>query len=269
MASLSFLTRSFAFSLLAASLFALLPRPALAAADDDKAEAKDEDEPKDEAKDENDDGKGGKDDEKSEAKGDGAKGDDDEAKDDDEAEDFGHMGQFGIRAGLVGGLRMVLRYDDSPYCAEPDPLKAANNQRKFCGHMAPFAVDLGLSFALLDFLEPFAWARLGLGAEEQTDTNPVRIFGAGLRLYMTSDAMFKIFIEPAVALEFEKGRGTQAWQANAPQYRRDFVFHLAAGPQVDFHKNFGAFFTGGVTVGIVRAIHSSLELALGVQGRFP
>ena len=96
-----------------------------------------------------------------------------------------------------------------------------------------------------------------------------RIIGVGTRLYMTSDAMFKIFIEPAVAFEFEEGRGTPAWQTNNPEYSQDFVFHLAAGPQIDFHKNFGAFITGGVTTGVVRSLHSSLELAGGFQGRLP
>ena len=183
--------------------------------------------------------------------------------------DFGHMGQFGLRASLVGGFRMIFRYDDSPYCAEPDPLKAVNNQRKVCGHAAPFALDLAASFALLNFFEPFAWVRLGLGAEAETDTEPVVILGVGARLYMTSEAMFKVFIEPAVAYEMEGGRGTPAWQANEPEYSRDIVFHLAAGPQVDFNKNVGAYLTAGVTTGVIRAIHNSLDLALGVQGRFP
>jgi hypothetical protein len=184
-------------------------------------------------------------------------------------EDMGHMGQFGVRAGLVGGYRMVLRYDTSPYCATPDRLKQPKDQRKFCGHGAPLAVDLGLSFALLDFFEPFAWARLGLGAERQTDTKPVIILGAGARLYMTSDSMVKVFIEPAVALELEGGRGTVSWQRSDIEYSQDLVFHLAAGPQIDFHRNVGVYLTAGVTTGVIRALHNSLDLAGGVQGRFP
>lgn len=186
---------------------------------------------------------------------------------DDDA--FGHMGQVGLRAGLVLGYRMVLRYDGSPYCAAPDPLKSAKDQRKFCGHGAPPAADFGLSFGLLDFFEPFLWARLGFAAETQTDTKPLVVVGVGARLYTMSDAAFKIFVEPAVALEFEDGRRSQAWQANSPAYERDLVFHLAAGPQLDFSRHFGAFVTGGVTTGVVRAVHTSLDLQLGVQGRYP
>ena len=54
-----------------------------------------------------------------------ADGDDDAepAKQSDADADFGHRGQFGIRAGLAGGYRMVLRYDSSPYCATPEELE--------------------------------------------------------------------------------------------------------------------------------------------------
>jgi len=186
-----------------------------------------------------------------------------------EPQSFGHGGQFGLRAGMVLGYRMVLRYDSSPYCAEPKPAKQPKDQQKFCGYPAPLSVDLGLSFGVFDFLEPFAWARFGLSADTHSDTNPLILIGAGVRVYTMSDAAFKIFIEPAVALELEEGRGTAAWQTNSPVYKKDFVFHLAAGPQIDFHPNFGAYVTGGVSMGVVRALASSLDLNIGIQGRYP
>lgn len=186
-----------------------------------------------------------------------------------EPETFGHGGQFGLRAGIVLGYRMVLRYDSSPYCAEPKPAKQPKDQQKFCGYPAPLSVDLGLSFGVFDFLEPFAWARFGLSADTHSDTNPLILVGAGVRIYTMSDAAFKIFIEPAVALELEEGRGTAAWQTNTPVYKKDFVFHVAAGPQIDFHPNFGAYVTGGVSMGVVRALASSLDLNIGIQGRYP
>jgi hypothetical protein len=182
---------------------------------------------------------------------------------------FGHLGQVGLRAGLVAGFRMVLRYDDSPFCREPDLAKPVDKQQKFCGHVAPLAADLGLSFGVLDFLEPFLWARLGLSAEEETDTKPLIVLGAGVRLYTMSDAAFKIFIEPAVAWELEGGRGTALWQLNDPQYDKDLFFHLAAGPQLDFSRHVGAYLTAGVSAGVMRALGSSLDLNLGIQGRYP
>lgn len=184
-------------------------------------------------------------------------------------EAFGHQGQLGLRVGLVAGYRMVLRYDDSPYCRTPDPGKAPNDQAKFCGHGAPFALNAALSFALFDFLEPFAWGRFGLQSEPETDTEPVLMFGVGTRVYTMSDAPFKIFIEPAIGLELEKGRGTPAWQLNDPEYSEDIVLHLAAGPSFDFSRHVGAYLTAGITTGILRALHNSLDVELGVQGRYP
>jgi hypothetical protein len=216
-----------------------------------------------------------------EAKGDDsdAAGGDEKAKSDSDAaakadakpkpEAFGHAGQFGLRAGIVLGYRMVVRYDSSPYCAEPNPAKQPKDQQKFCGYPAPASVDFGLSFGVADFVEPFAWARFGLADDTHSDTNPLILIGAGVRLYTMSDAAFKIFVEPAVALELESGLGTAAWQTNDPVYKKDFVFHLAAGPQFDFHPNFGAYVTGGVSMGVVRALASSLDLNIGIQGRLP
>ena len=54
------------------------------------------------------------------------------------------------------------------------------------------------------------------------------ILGVGARLYMTSADMVKVFIEPAVAYEFEGGRGTPAWQHPDIEYSKDLVFHHAA-----------------------------------------
>ncbi len=186
------------------------------------------------------------------------------------ADPFGHGGQFGLRAGLVVGYRMVFRYSDtSPYCTAPNTSKAVADQQKFCGYGAPLAADVGLSFGVADFLEPFVWARFGLAADKSSDTNPLVLVGAGVRLYTMSDAAFKIFIEPAVALEFESARGTPAWQTNDPKYGTDFVFHLAAGPQLDLHPNFGLYVTGGLSVSVLRSLASSLDLNFGLQGRYP
>jgi len=184
---------------------------------------------------------------------------------------FAHHGQFGLRVGLVGGYNMVFRYDDSPLCAPYDTKKSLADQQKFCGHAAPLAIDIAASFAVLDFLEPYIFTRLGLSGETQTDTLPVKIVGAGTRIYTMSDSAFKIFIDPAVALEFEGGAGTVHLPGSGynPQYKNDLLFHLAAGPQFDFARYVGAFVDAGLTTGILRGIHTTLELQGGVQARFP
>jgi hypothetical protein len=191
-----------------------------------------------------------------------AKQDGADAKSEPEDDDLGHGGQFALRAALVLGYRMVFRYDDSPLCREYDLSKTPDDQAKFCGHGAPLALDLGLSFAPLDFIEPYLWARFGLAEEKETRTAPVVILGAGARIYTMSDSAFKIYVEPAVGVELENGSVTGS------EYKKDFVFHLAAGPQLDVAPNFGLFVDGGLTLGILRSLHSSLELKAGLQARF-
>jgi hypothetical protein len=188
---------------------------------------------------------------------------------------YGHGGQFGLRAGIVGGYRMIFRYDQSPFCTVPDLSKTdgAKGQQKFCGHGAPMAVDLAASFTLLGPVEPFLWGRFGFVGEGRTDTQPLILAGVGVRLYTMSDSAFKIFIEPAMALEFDKGMNSQRFLVYAPgfkgDYKTDLIFHLAIGPQYDLARGVGIFLHGGLTVGVMRYIQATLELVGGVQVRFP
>ena len=178
---------------------------------------------------------------------------------------FGHGGQFGLRAGLVGGYNMIFRYDQSPLCA-PAEMKADKDQKKVCGHGAPLAFDLAASYALLDFVEPYVFLRLGLKGESQTHTLPLKVLGVGARVYTMSDSAFKIFIEPAMAWELEAGDSgaKPTWQ-----YKKDLLIHLAAGPQLDFSRYAGVFIDAGLTTGILRSLHTELELQAGLQARFP
>jgi hypothetical protein len=72
-----------------------------------------------------------------------------------------------------------------------------------------------------------------------------------------------------VAYEFEGGGSDPAYQFNGVQYKKDLVFHLGAGPQIDVAKFVGFYAHAGLTTGILRSIHSELELEGGVQTRFP
>lgn len=186
-----------------------------------------------------------------------------------EAPSYGHGRQFGLRAGLTGGYRMVFRYASSPYCSAPDPAKSEKDQQKFCGFSAPLALDLAASFAILDGIEPFLWGRFGLQEEPKTDTKPQFLVGAGARIYTMSDSAFKIFLEPAIGYELEGSRGTLRAPFDTKDYKQDFVFHLAAGPEYDFSKYAGVYLDAGLTTGIVRAINSTMELTVGLQLRAP
>lgn len=181
-----------------------------------------------------------------------------------EEEAFGHGGQVGLRVGLVAGYRMILRYEDSPLCTELDPSKG-EDQQKFCGHAAPLALNAALSYGVADWLEPFAFGRFGLAAEEEAYTKPVLMFGAGVRVYTMSDSAFKIFIEPALGLSFEDGEDVNG---DTVDFDTDIAIHLAAGPTLDFSRNVGLYLTGGLTTTILRALATSLEAELGVQGRY-
>lgn len=205
-----------------------------------------------------------------------------DAQSSEDPQEFGHGGQFGIRVGATWGYRMVFRYPDSPFCAEPDTEKAVEDQQQFCGHSGPWALDAAISYGVFDSIEPYLWGRFGLSGEAQTNTQPVVIIGAGARIYTMSDSAFKIFVEPAVGLELEDGAGNELYNPAAPggweppdasdyhpEYKRDLIFHLAAGPHWDFARQFGAYVTGGITVGTLRYIHAAMEVNFGVQLRLP
>jgi hypothetical protein len=186
-------------------------------------------------------------------------------------ERFGHGMQFGLRANIVGGYRMIFRYDKSPFCHTPKGV-VDKDEQKFCGNAAPMAIDVALSFAIVDFAEPYVWARFGLGGEASTNTEAVMAFGAGARIYTMSDSKFKIFVEPAVGVEVEGGAGNAAWRfdnMSTPDYKTDFLFHLGVGPQYDFARAFGIYAAAGMTTGVLRYIHTELELSVGAQVRVP
>jgi hypothetical protein len=186
-------------------------------------------------------------------------------------EKFGHRFQFGLRTGIVGGYRMIFRYDKSPFCHTPKGI-ADKDEQKFCGNVAPMALDVAASFAVVDFAEPYLWARFGLGGEASTNTQALKAFGVGARIYTMSDSKLKVFVEPAVGLEVEGGAGNPQWAFDngaTPEYKKDVLFHLAVGPQYDFARAFGAYFNAGMTTGVLRYIHTELELSLGVQVRVP
>lgn len=168
---------------------------------------------------------------------------------------------------------MLVRYNESPFCAEPDPKKLDKDQQKFCGSGSPLALDLALSFALFDSIEPFVWGRLGLTSDDESDTKPLRVIGAGARVYTLSESRFKIFVEPALGVELEGGAGSPAWQPKDPktslEYKKDLLIHVAVGPQYDFARYIGIYANAGMTAGMLRSLHSTLELSAGLQLRAP
>jgi hypothetical protein len=215
--------------------------------------------------------------EKREAKGPEGEDEAEEARRDDresgEDDTYGHGMQVGIRGGFVLGYKMSFRYDNSPFCTRPDPEKADNKEQKVCGFGAPPAAEVALSFAPFDSVEPYVFGRFGLSGEAETNTRPLKLFGVGARIYTNADSRFKIFVEPALAYEFEVGSGNPEWNPTVgtyrTEYKKDMVFHVGIGPQYDFAKAFGLFLNLGIDVGVLRSISATLLGNIGAQIRFP
>jgi|GEM_PF-1195391 len=181
-------------------------------------------------------------------------------------DDFTHGFRFGLRMGVVGGLRMVFRYSgDSAFCKQPE--KDPGEAQKFCGHQAPYGLESALSFAVTDSIEPFLWGRFGLSGELETNTKPVRMLGIGTRIYSMQDSRLKIFFEPAVAWETEGGGNQPGYEKF--DYPKELALHLGGGLQVELHEYVGVFLDAGMTTGVIRSLNSNLEVQVGLQGRTP
>jgi hypothetical protein len=182
-----------------------------------------------------------------------------------------HQGQISLRAGILFGYQMAFRYEKSPLCTNYDSDKQVDDQQKVCGFGSGPATEIALGFAPLGGIEPYVFGRFGFSKETNTDTNPLKMAGAGARIYTLHDSPLKLFLEPAVGLSFENSAGNPKWSPPGlnPAYKTDFVFHLGIGPQYDFARYVGVFASGNVDVGILRALTATLNLQFGVQARFP
>lgn len=176
-------------------------------------------------------------------------------------------GQIGLRLGVVGGYRMMFRYDPSPFCT---PQGSESDEACFYG--APWATEFALSYSVTNTLELFVWSRLGLGREPETDTDALRALGAGIRVLSSHDTPLKMFVQPLVALSFEGGGRDPAWRSRGgvqADYRSDLLFHISLGPQYDFNRHLGVYGGVGMTAGTLRALSATVEGSLGLQVRYP
>lgn len=178
------------------------------------------------------------------------------------AHTYGHAGQFGLRAQLAFGYEILIRYDDSPPC----DIDGDGGDEKVCAYNTAPSLDLSLSYAFFDSLEPYVWLRLGLSEHAESQTEANRWFGAGLRLYTMADSRLKLFFEPGLALELEGGLPNAPAGAN---YGTDYVGHLHFGLQYDVLKHLGLYASVGPNVGFVRTLSTELEAAFGLQARAP
>ena len=99
-----------------------------------------------------------------------------EKKAEDGSKGTSHQGQFSLRLAGVAAYRVVMRYDESPLCAAPEP---DGEPKKFCGFGAPMGLDTALGYAPLSGVEPFLWGRFGFASESKTHTAPLLVFRRG------------------------------------------------------------------------------------------
>ncbi len=171
-----------------------------------------------------------------------------------------HAGTGGLRVGFVLPYSVMFRYDDSPPC------EVHGSETNVCGHAAPLALDLALSYGLTPRVEPYLWTRLGLGGDSYSRTAPLTVLGLGTRFY-TSEHNFQLYLDLAAGLRLEGARS--AADALLGNYDTDILTHLHFGGQYNFSRNLGAFIQVGPGVSVVRAIEAQFEAGLGIQARWP
>jgi hypothetical protein len=174
--------------------------------------------------------------------------------------------QLGARAGISVPYKILARFESSPPC-EQEATNDEEEERKVCAIASPPSLDLALSFAPIDAIEPYLWLRMGLSDETETNTKALRVFGAGLRVYTMSDSMLKLFFEPALGVETE-GAIDPDLTPDA-KYPTDFFVHLNFGAQLDVMRYAGIYLALGPNVSFVRAIATTLEANAGLQLRLP
>ena len=193
----------------------------------------------------------------------------------DEPTDWGHQLQVGFRAAYLAGFVVDFRYQDtSPYCVTQKG-GIPDQERKSCGFMGPGAIDAAISIGLTDSLEPYLWGRFGLADTDQTNTTAIKLVGVGLRVYSMAESRFKIFVEPAVGVDFS-GQGDQRnfidFEKVVPpkmNYETDLVIRLGFGPQFEIWRFLGLYAEAGATMGVLRSFQMTLDFGGGIQIRTP
>lgn len=189
----------------------------------------------------------------------------------DEPTDWGHGLQISLRAAYFGGYVMDVRYaDSSPYCVTTAG-GTPNQDTRTCGFLGPGFIDAALGMALTDSLEPYLWGRFGMSDTAQTNSQAVRLVGAGLRFYAMPESRFKIFLGPAIGVNLAGEANEPNFQGpySGQNYQPDVMLNLNVGPQFELFRMLGIYGQVGATMGFVRSFTISAEFGAGLQLRTP
>ncbi len=171
-----------------------------------------------------------------------------------EGADISHRRQFGASLHLGTGLRAISPYEGE-YCGTGESV---------CVARTPVALDLGLSYGVLDSLELLLELRLGLerdfGASDNLDGPRIIAFSPGFRYYFSEAKSLKVFSSFQFSID-----ATDYAQAGGT----DFAVKNTNGLLYDLDKRVGLYGFFGEIIGWDRWLRIEIEAGLGVQARFP
>lgn len=177
-----------------------------------------------------------------------------------EEDSFSHRGQIGFNLQGGFGYRATFPYGEE-FCGQ----RAADGSNKpNCLGRSPFALDLGVSYGVLDLLELFVELRVGLErdfGERPGDSGPrVLVLAPGIKGYIAEVGQLRLFSTLQVPIDFT-GYG---------QFSKvDLGVRNVNGFQLDVHRTTGIYFYVGETASFRRWLRFEIEGGLGMQARFP
>jgi hypothetical protein len=174
---------------------------------------------------------------------------------------FSHKGQVGINIQGGMGFRALFPYDEG-FCGELKDDGSGENKPN-CLARSPFALDFHLGYGVLDKLELFVQARIGLerdiGANTSADGPRIFELSPGIRGYIAELGTTRFFSTLQFALDLTDYHIDEA----------DYGVRNTNGFQLDLHKTFGIYLYFGEVVSWRRWLRFEVEAGIGVQARFP
>lgn len=197
--------------------------------------------------------------------GEGEAGEGEETGEEEEEEDrgFGHrfQGGLGILAGT--GYQFAIAWGGE-YCHQP----GEEDGQEVCHHRSPVFFDIQASFGVTEGLEVLAEYRIGLLeeiylADSRVEEDPGEqasrpmAVGVGVRYYVSPLNRFKFFVGALFDIDFTK---------NLPV---DVTLRPIFGLQIEFIRWMGFFVQASVNLSFIRNFGLSIDVAGGLQFRFP
>jgi hypothetical protein len=176
-----------------------------------------------------------------------------------------HKYQVSVDISVAVGGAFLVTYEDTTWCGKGSP---DTENESFCTGLAPVAMDFGLGFSVLRYLEIVAEFRLGM-MRDIVGNHP-RIFMPGVRLWIDPKLPFKIGLALQMVFDLTKQDSTYQVDNLPPNGQKlDLGFRFYAQFQYDFLRYLGLFGRIGLASTFKKWIGFNLEASFGVQARFP